>query len=184
MAKPTKKKRRAAAPIAPTMPGPGDGEGKRASKVIVQTTKPVAEASSGLQKKPSKKQASKTLDLSTLGAPVEVPDPSDRLFRLLVAVRAVGAGQKSSVRTKKLLNSGVPKMAQKVVEEAAETAIDAVLGARVGLINESADLLFNLVVLWSALDVTPADIWAEMDRREATLGLAEKLPKPLDRSDF
>ena len=67
-------------------------------------------------------------------------------------------------------------MAQKVVEEAAETMINAVRGARVGLINESADLLFNLVVLWSALDVAPADVWAEMDRRGASLGLAEKLP--------
>ena len=74
-------------------------------------------------------------------------------------------------------------MAQKVVEEAAEAAIDAVRGARLGVINESADLLFNLVVLWSAVDVTPADIWAEMDRREATLGLAEKLAKPLGSDD-
>ena len=51
---------------------------------------------------------------------------------------------------------------------------------RVGFVNESADLLYNLVVLWSALGVAPGEVWAEMDRREALLGLAEKLPKTDD----
>jgi phosphoribosyl-ATP pyrophosphohydrolase len=101
----------------------------------------------------------------------------DRLVRVFAAIRAVGSGTKTSPRTQKLLASGVPKMAQKMIEEAAETAIDAVRGDRTGFINESADLLFNLVVLWSALDVAPGDVWAEMDRRERLFGIAEKLPK-------
>ena len=71
-------------------------------------------------------------------------------------------------------------MAQKLVEEAAETAIEAVRGQRSTFVNESADLLYNLVVLWSGRGVAPAEGWAEMDRREATLGLAEKLPKTDD----
>ena len=104
----------------------------------------------------------------------------DRLARLASAIQAVRAGERSSPRTAKLLAGGVPKMAQKLMEEAAETAIDAVREERAGFVNESADLLYNLVVLWSALGVTPVEVWAEMDRREALLGLAEKLPKADD----
>ncbi|HKF61681.1 MAG TPA: phosphoribosyl-ATP pyrophosphatase, partial [Dongiaceae bacterium] len=39
------------------------------------------------------------------------------------------------------------------------------------------DLLYHLVVLWTLLGIWPAEVWEEMDRREKTLGLAEKLPK-------
>ena len=104
----------------------------------------------------------------------------DRLARLAQAVDAVRAGGHASPRTAKLLGAGVPKMAQKLMEEAAETAIDAVRQERAGFVNESADLLYNLVVLWSALGVAPGEVWAEMDRREALLGMAEKLPKADD----
>lgn len=105
---------------------------------------------------------------------------ADRLARLAGAVQAVRAGEHVSPRTAKLLAGGVPKMAQKLMEEAAETAIDAVREERTGFVNESADLLYNLVVLWSALGVAPDEVWAEMDRREALLGMAEKLPKADD----
>jgi phosphoribosyl-ATP pyrophosphohydrolase len=68
-------------------------------------------------------------------------------------------------------------MAKKVAEEAMEVVIDAVNDKADGVIRESADLLYNLAVLWAAMDVTPDDIWREMDRREVMLGIAEKLPK-------
>ena len=113
----------------------------------------------------------------TASVPV-VEIEADRLVRLQIALQAARTGVLGSVRTHKLLGSGVPKMAQKLVEEAAETAIEAVRDQRDTLIQESADLLFNLAVLWQALDVKPGDIWAEMDRRETLFGLAEKLPKP------
>lgn len=71
-------------------------------------------------------------------------------------------------------------MAQKVIEEAAEVAIDAVRGERNTVIAESGDLLYNLVALWCSIDITPSDVWAEMDRREALLSMVEKLPKPGD----
>jgi phosphoribosyl-ATP pyrophosphohydrolase len=111
-------------------------------------------------------------------ATIELTPAEDRLARLARAIEAVKAGQLNSPRTTKLLSAGVPKMAQKLMEEAAETAIDAVRGERAMFVNESADLLYNLVALWSAFDVAPAEIWAEMDRREQLLSMAEKLPKP------
>jgi phosphoribosyl-ATP pyrophosphohydrolase len=43
--------------------------------------------------------------------------------------------------------------------------------------RESADLLYNLVVLWVACGVHPKDVWTEMEHRERLLGIAEKLPK-------
>jgi phosphoribosyl-ATP pyrophosphohydrolase len=45
------------------------------------------------------------------------------------------------------------------------------------VIRESADLLYNLTVLWASAGVQPEDVWREMERREDLLGIAEKMPK-------
>ena len=42
------------------------------------------------------------------------------------------------------------------------------------LVRESADLLYHLLVLWSARGIAPADVWGELDRRFGTSGLAVK----------
>ena len=55
--------------------------------------------------------------------------------------------------------------------------IDAVNGDTDAVIRESADLLYNLTVLWASAGVRPEDVWREMTRREDMLGIAEKLPK-------
>jgi hypothetical protein len=44
-------------------------------------------------------------------------------------------------------------------------------------VRESADLLYNLVVLWAASGIRPSDVWKEMSRREQLFGIAEKLLK-------
>lgn len=109
-----------------------------------------------------------------------MPDAIDRLY---AAVIDVHDGDPALSRTAKLRQEGVPKMAKKVAEEAAEVAIEAVSGAREALIRESADLIYNLVVLWSAADVRPQDVWDEMDRRERMFGIAQKLPKSSTRKE-
>jgi phosphoribosyl-ATP pyrophosphohydrolase len=68
-------------------------------------------------------------------------------------------------------------MAKKLAEEAVEVVIDAMHGDREAVIRESADLIYNLVVLWVASGIRPEDVWKEMDRRERLLGIAEKVPK-------
>jgi phosphoribosyl-ATP pyrophosphohydrolase len=68
-------------------------------------------------------------------------------------------------------------MAKKLAEEAIEVVIDAVNGKTEAVVRESADLLYNLTVLWASAGVTPEDVWREMERREDMLGIAEKLPK-------
>ena len=102
-------------------------------------------------------------------------DPIERLYAAVMARKGAPAG---SSRTAKLLATGTPKIAQKLGEEAIEVAIDAAIGNREGVVLESVDLIYNLAVLWAHLDITPEEIWAEMARREALLGIAEKLPKP------
>ena len=101
----------------------------------------------------------------------------DRIVELQTAITEVRNGQKTSPRTARLLAAGLPRIAQKLAEEATEVVIEAVRGERSAVVNESVDLLYNLVVLWSELGIAVSEIWAEMDRRQALLGLAEKLPK-------
>jgi phosphoribosyl-ATP pyrophosphohydrolase len=102
---------------------------------------------------------------------------SDSLERLYQAVIAARDCDPAVSRTARLFRRGPAKMAKKVAEEAIEVAIDAVGGKSDAVIRESADLFYNLAVLWAAAGVRPEDVWAEMDRRERMFGIAEKLPK-------
>ena len=102
---------------------------------------------------------------------------SDSLDRLHDAVLAARHGDPATSRTARLLHAGRAKVAKKLGEEAVEVVIDAMAGDRQAVVRESADLIYNLVVLWVAAGIHPDDVWAEMDRRERLLGIAEKLPK-------
>ena len=102
---------------------------------------------------------------------------SDLLERLYQAVIAAKDLDPAISRTAKLFQRGPAKMAKKLAEEAIEVVIDAVNGNPDAVIRESADLLYNLTVLWASAGVRPDDVWREMERREHLLGIAEKLPK-------
>ena len=68
--------------------------------------------------------------------------------------------------TVKLLDGGVTRIAQKVIEEAGESALAAATGDKEELTKELADLLYHSLVLLSALDMGPEEVWAELrDRR-------------------
>src|SRR6195256_1252815 len=102
---------------------------------------------------------------------------SDSLERLYLAVIAAKDLDPAISRTARLFQRGPAKMAKKLAEEAIEVVIDAVNGNAPAVVRESADLLYNLTVLWAAAGVKPEDVWREMERREDMLGIAEKLPK-------
>ncbi|ANW04579.1 phosphoribosyl-ATP diphosphatase [Bradyrhizobium icense] len=104
---------------------------------------------------------------------------SDSLERLYQAVIAARDLDPATSRTARLFQRGPAKMAKKLAEEAIEVVIDAVNGKADAVVRESADLLYNLTVLWAAAGVKPEDVWREMERREDLLGIAEKLPKPV-----
>jgi phosphoribosyl-ATP pyrophosphohydrolase len=108
---------------------------------------------------------------------------SDSLERLYTGVLAAKTADPSASRTARLLRAGRAKMAKKLAEEAVEVIIDAMHGNRDAVVRESADLLYNLVVLWVASGVQPKDVWREMERRERLFGIAEKLSKDAADAD-
>jgi phosphoribosyl-ATP pyrophosphohydrolase len=103
-------------------------------------------------------------------------DSIERLYRAVLAARHLDP---ATSRTARLFQRGPSKMAKKLAEEAIEVVIDAVNGDAHAVVRESADLLYNLTVLWASAGVKPEDVWREMERREHMLGIAEKLPKSL-----
>ena len=72
--------------------------------------------------------------------------------------------------TAKLLASGVGRVAQKVIEEAGESAIAAVEGHREELAGEVADLFYHTMVLLAAAGATPADVWRVLQERRSGQG--------------
>ena len=102
---------------------------------------------------------------------------TDSLERLYLAVIVAKDLDPAMSRTARLFQRGPAKMAKKLAEEAIEVVIDAVNRKPEAVVRESADLLYNLTVLWASAGVRPADVWREMERREHLLGIAEKMPK-------
>ena len=95
----------------------------------------------------------------------------DQMWRVIQSRRA---GDPQTSYTARLFSRGRAKIAQKLGEEAVEAVIEGVGNNSEALIGESADLLYHLLVLWAAAGVSPADVAAELTRREGTSGLAEK----------
>lgn len=69
---------------------------------------------------------------------------------------------------------GPEKCAEKFGEESIEAIIEAVKGDRDRLIGEAADVLYHLLVMLAARDVTLSDVENELDRREGRSGIEEK----------
>jgi len=96
------------------------------------------------------------------------------LDRLAAAIQARKGADPESSWTAKLLAKGPEKCAEKFGEEAVEAIIEAVKGDREKLTAEAADVLYHLLVMLAARDVTLDQVLAELERREGTSGLAEK----------
>jgi phosphoribosyl-ATP pyrophosphohydrolase len=102
---------------------------------------------------------------------------ADSIDRLYAAVLDVRAHDPATSRTAKLFRGGIEKMAKKLGEEAIEVGIGALQGRKREVVEESADVMYQLCVLWAHCGVTPDEVRAEMDRRERLYGIAEKLQK-------
>ena len=96
------------------------------------------------------------------------------LERLAATIAARKGADPDSSWTAKLLAKGPEKCAEKFGEEAVEAIIEAVKGDRARLTSEAADVLYHLLVMLAARDVTLEEVLAELARREGTSGLAEK----------
>ncbi len=76
--------------------------------------------------------------------------------------------------TAKLLAGGPAKSAKKLGEEAVEAAIAAVQGDRAGLVSESADVLYHLLVVLRGAGIGLDEVLTELGRRTVQSGIAEK----------
>ncbi|WP_042247500.1 phosphoribosyl-ATP diphosphatase [Paracoccus sp. PAMC 22219] len=100
------------------------------------------------------------------------------LHRLAATVQARKTADPDGSWTAKLLAKGPEKCAEKFGEEAIEAIIEAIKGDRDRLTAEAADVIFHLLVMLAARDVTLDDVEAELTRREGMSGLAEKAARP------
>ena len=101
----------------------------------------------------------------------------ENLYQVILSRRGADPAQSN---TAKLFAKGKKKIAQKLGEEAVETLIEGVKGDKDGVITESADLLYHLLVLWAAVDVKPDEVWAALRAREGISGIAEKAARAKD----
>ena len=99
----------------------------------------------------------------------------EHLYQVILSRRDADPTQSHTAR---LFAKGKKKIAQKLGEEAVETLIEGAAGDKDGVISESADLLYHLLILWAAVDVKPDEVWAALRAREGISGIAEKAARP------
>ena len=95
----------------------------------------------------------------------------ERLYDVLVTRKDADP---STSYTAKMYAKGLTKIAQKVGEEGVETALAAVAEGRDELLNESADLLYMLLLLWAAKDVKPEEVFTILDNRFGKTGIRQQ----------
>lgn len=87
------------------------------------------------------------------------------LARLEAVIASRWEEQPEGSYTAKLFRAGTARIAQKVGEEAVETVVAALSPSKEHLVEESADLLYHLLVLWRNRGVTLEEVMGELDRR-------------------
>lgn len=96
------------------------------------------------------------------------------LTRLAATILARKGTDPDTSWTARLLAAGPEKCAGKFGEEAVEAIIEAVKGDREKLTTEAADVIYHLLVMLAARDLSLGDVVAELERREGLSGIAEK----------
>lgn len=104
----------------------------------------------------------------------------DHLYKIVASRKG---GDIEASHTARLFHRGTAYIAQKVGEEAVETVIEGVGDSNTKLADESADLLYHLLVLWAARDLDPRDVWLALEGRKGISGLVEKASRPSDTPD-
>jgi phosphoribosyl-ATP pyrophosphohydrolase len=170
--KPTKAKKKR------TDTGPGAAAGALAAKPKPVKAKPAKAKPAKAKKAPKSVRRAEARVLTPLE--VGTADASaavlDRLWQTVEDRRR--AGDVLHSHSARLIARGTPKVAQKLGEEAVECVIEATQGHRQGVVLESADLLYHLMVVWVDAGIRPEEVWAELRRREGVSGIAEKAARP------
>ncbi|MGD0106826.1 MAG: phosphoribosyl-ATP diphosphatase [Rhodopila sp.] len=114
-------------------------------------------------------------------AVMEPQASSEVLNRLWVLIESRKNADPAVSHSARLLARGTARVAQKLGEEAVECLIEAITGNRVGLIGESADVLYHLLVTWVGAGIRPEEVWQELQQREQVSHLTEGEDIPLKR---
>ena len=100
--------------------------------------------------------------------------------RLSATIQARKIADPDSSHTAAMLAKGPAKCAEKFGEEAVEAIIEAAQGNREALTREAADVVYHLLVMLAAQDLTWDDVLAELERREGISGIVEKAARKKD----
>ena len=107
-------------------------------------------------------------------------DKNNVLDRLYSVIETHKSTTPQTSYTAKLFSEGLPSIAKKVGEESVEIITAALVENEKQVIEESADLLYHLLVLWAKKGIKPVDVWEELNRREGTSGIEEKATRTKD----
>ncbi len=102
-----------------------------------------------------------------------ITSSNDTLARLAAVIETRRAGDPDKSYVARLFGKGLDAILKKVGEEATETVMAAKDGDGTRLVHEVADLWFHSMLALAALGKTPADVLAELERREGQSGLEE-----------
>jgi len=108
---------------------------------------------------------------------------NDTLARLAAVIEARKVGDPDKSYVARLFHKGTDAILKKIGEEATETVMAAKDGDPQKLVYEVADLWFHSMLALSAFGVTPADVLAELERREGQSGLEEFAARKLKQRE-
>lgn len=98
---------------------------------------------------------------------------NDTLARLAAVIEARRAGDPDKSYVARLFAKGIDAILKKIGEEATETVMACKDGEPGKIVGEVADLWFHSMLALNAFGLTPADVLAELERREGLSGLEE-----------
>ncbi len=101
------------------------------------------------------------------------PTSNDTLARLAAVIEARRGGDPDKSYVARLFGKGADAILKKIGEEATETVMAGKDGDRQKIVNETADLWFHSMVALAYYGLSPAEVLAELERREGLSGLEE-----------
>ena len=111
---------------------------------------------------------------STSAAASGAASGADTLARIAEVIASRRGADPSGSYVAKLFARGPDAILKKIGEEATETVMAAKDGVPAKIVAETADLWFHCMVMLAHYGLTPADVIAELARREGLSGLEEK----------
>ena len=102
------------------------------------------------------------------------PGLYETLERIAATIEQRKAGDPAKSYVARLLTEGEDAVLKKIGEEATETVLAAKGGDKLHLVRETADLWFHCMIMLARYGLGPADVLAELHRREGISGVDEK----------